>query len=266
MTRLISPRVLLALGVVAALGGAIVHAQRTSSSAAMATAAEKFLGSLTPEQRQQATFQFDSAERLRWHFVPQFERNGLQLKAMTEPQRKLAQDLLKTGLSDRGYTTYTQIMQLENILKVDGEGERPDARSGGVSLLCIRHAVAEGHVGLARRVPSRIAALRRRERHGDFEHSVVCRCQPCRSQRRSAEGTADAGAARGHGAYAGHRARRDAAQDGHLHRRRTERHRHGERTRHQPVVTSRAEGIGDDPRAARPVDEDSRRLCRADGG
>ncbi|HYJ94488.1 MAG TPA: DUF3500 domain-containing protein, partial [Vicinamibacterales bacterium] len=125
MTRLISPRLLLALGVVAALGGAIVHAQRTSSSAAMATAAEKFLGSLTPEQRQQATFQFDSAERLRWHFVPQFERNGLQLKAMTEPQRKLAQDLLKTGLSDRGYTTYSQIMQLENILKVVEKGSGP---------------------------------------------------------------------------------------------------------------------------------------------
>ena len=125
MTRLFSARVLLALGVVAALGGAIVHAQRTSSSAAMATAAEKFLASLTPEQRQQATFQFDSAERLRWHFVPQFERNGLQLKAMTEPQRKLAQDLLKTGLSDRGYTTYSQIMQLENILKVAEKGSGP---------------------------------------------------------------------------------------------------------------------------------------------
>ena len=53
MTRLLSPRVLLALFVVAALGGAIVHAQRTSSSGAMATAAEKFLASLTPEQRQQ---------------------------------------------------------------------------------------------------------------------------------------------------------------------------------------------------------------------
>lgn len=125
MTRFISPRVLLALIVVAALGGAIVHAQRTSSSGGMATAAEKFLASLTPEQRQQATFQFDSAERLRWHFVPQFERNGLQIKAMTEPQRKLAQDLLKTGLSDRGYTTYSQIMQLENILKVVEKGNGP---------------------------------------------------------------------------------------------------------------------------------------------
>jgi hypothetical protein len=125
MTRLTSPRVLLAVGIIAALGGVIVQAQRTSSSAAMATAAEKFLTSLTPEQRQQATFPFDSGERLRWHFVPQFERNGLTIKAMTEPQRKLAHELLKTGLSDRGYTTYTQIMQLENILKAQEKGSGP---------------------------------------------------------------------------------------------------------------------------------------------
>jgi len=125
MTRLTSPRVILAVGIVAALGGVIVQAQRTSSSAAMATAAEKFLASLTPEQRQQATFPFDSGERLRWHFVPQFERNGLTIKAMTEPQRKLAHELLKTGLSDRGYTTYTQIMQLENILKAQEKGSGP---------------------------------------------------------------------------------------------------------------------------------------------
>jgi hypothetical protein len=125
MTRLISRRVMLALGILAALGGAIAHAQRSSPSAAMATAAEKFLASLTPEQRQQATFTFDSAERMRWHFVPQFERNGLMVKAMTEPQRKLAHELLKTGLSDRGYTTYTQIMQLENILRAVEKGSGP---------------------------------------------------------------------------------------------------------------------------------------------
>jgi hypothetical protein len=44
---------------------------------------------------------------------------------MTEPQRKLAHELLKTGLSDRGYTTYTQIMQLESILKVLENGKGP---------------------------------------------------------------------------------------------------------------------------------------------
>ena len=125
MARHLSPRVILAVGLLAALGGVIVQAQRSSSSAPMATAAEKFLASLTPEQRQQATFTFDSPERLRWHFVPQFERNGLMIKAMTEPQRKAAHELLKTGLSDRGYTTYTQIMQLESILKVLENGKGP---------------------------------------------------------------------------------------------------------------------------------------------
>jgi hypothetical protein len=125
MTRLLSARVIVAIGLLAAMGGAIVHGQRTSSAPAMTSAAEKFLASLTPEQRQQATFPFDSPERLRWHFVPQFERNGLMIKSMTEPQRKLAHELLKTGLSDRGYTTYTQIMQLESILKVLENGKGP---------------------------------------------------------------------------------------------------------------------------------------------
>ena len=91
----------------------------------MAAAATEFLKSLTPEQRQQATFAFDSAERLRWHFVPQFERNGLTVKAMTEPQRKLAHDLLRTGLSERGYSTYSQIMQLESILRALESGSGP---------------------------------------------------------------------------------------------------------------------------------------------
>jgi hypothetical protein len=123
MTRFTSPRLILVVSVVMAMGLAVVAQQRSTVS--MTTAATAFLASLTPEQRQQAAYAFDSAERLRWHFVPQFERNGLQIKAMTEPQRKLAHDLLKTGLSARGYTTYSQIMQLENILKVLENGTGP---------------------------------------------------------------------------------------------------------------------------------------------
>jgi hypothetical protein len=119
MKRLASPRVALSLVLLGALAaGAAVSAQRASAN--MVAAANRFLQALTPEQRQQATFAFDNAERMRWNFIPDeaFPRNGLPIKAMTEPQRKLAHDLLKTGLSDRGYMTYTQIMQLEDILKV----------------------------------------------------------------------------------------------------------------------------------------------------
>jgi hypothetical protein len=118
MLRFASPRVLLAVVLGAALAfGVAVSAQRASAS--MATAAGNFLGSLTPEQRKQATFPLESAERLRWNFIPDemFPRNGLPLKAMTEPQRKLAHELLRSGLSERGYRTYTEIIQLENILR-----------------------------------------------------------------------------------------------------------------------------------------------------
>jgi hypothetical protein len=88
------------------------------SPAAMAVAATKFLESLTPEQRQQAMFPFDGNERTHWHFIPTeiFPRNGLTLKQMNQSQRERAHDLLRAGLSQRGYMTATQVMQLESVL------------------------------------------------------------------------------------------------------------------------------------------------------
>src|SRR5262245_18505720 len=99
----------LALGLTA-LGG--------PSPAAMASAAERFLESLTPDQRQRATFAFDSDERTHWHFIPTeaFPRKGLTIKEMTAAQRTLAHALLRAGLSQRGYLTATQIMELEGVL------------------------------------------------------------------------------------------------------------------------------------------------------
>jgi uncharacterized protein DUF3500 len=89
------------------------------SAAAMTAAANKWLGSLSAEQRQQATFPIDSDEHQKWHFIPveQFPRNGLTMGAMSESQRALAHDLVKTGLSAKGYTAATTIMSLENVLR-----------------------------------------------------------------------------------------------------------------------------------------------------
>jgi len=110
----------LALALVAVLAGALgvtIASQR--SAAAMSSAAEKWLTSLTPDQKQRATFPFDSDERLHWHFVPNesFPRKGVQIREMTDAQRTLAWDLLKTGVSARGFSTARSIMELENILK-----------------------------------------------------------------------------------------------------------------------------------------------------
>jgi uncharacterized protein DUF3500 len=113
--------------VIAAAIGSMIAAERSSS--AMAAAGSKFLASLTPEQRQQATFAFDAEERMRWHFIPteMFPRKGLLVRSMNDAQRKLAHDLLKSGLSQRGYMTATQIMDLEKVLGALEVAERAAA-------------------------------------------------------------------------------------------------------------------------------------------
>lgn len=118
MQRMTAYRLVVAVGILALLPlGRMVAAER--SIAAMATAATGFLESLSPEQRRQATFPVASDERLRWHFIPNemFPRKGVALRAMTEEQRARAHDLLKAGLSQRGYMTATAIIDLENVLR-----------------------------------------------------------------------------------------------------------------------------------------------------
>lgn len=125
MTRLDAIRLAVAATLVTTvIGGALLASQR--SAAAMATAAGQFLDSLTPEQRSKAAFAFGSDDRLRWHFIPNetFPRRGLMLKDMTDAQRRLAHDLLRTGLSARGYSKVTTIVQLEDVLKVVEAGGR----------------------------------------------------------------------------------------------------------------------------------------------
>ena len=117
MKRFRSPRLLLVSAcLAAAVTGGLVAAERSSS--AMADAATAFLNSLTPEQRQKATFAFDSSERFHWNFIPieGFPRNGLMTKDMSDAQRQKAHALLKAGLSQRGYLTASSIMDLETIL------------------------------------------------------------------------------------------------------------------------------------------------------
>ena len=101
----------------AGLAGGMVASQRAAAN--MANAATRFLEGLTPEQRQMATLPLESDDLTRWHYVPvnQFPRKGIPIRDMTEPQRKLAHDLLRSGLSQRGYTAATAIIDLETVLR-----------------------------------------------------------------------------------------------------------------------------------------------------
>lgn len=110
--------------VVVTAGAAELGARR--DVARMVAAAHDFVASLTPDQRSRAAFAFEDGERIRWHFIPteMFDRHGVTLKEMSPPQRERAHALLRSGLSQRGYMTATQVMELEDVLRALEGGQR----------------------------------------------------------------------------------------------------------------------------------------------
>jgi Protein of unknown function (DUF3500) len=125
MTRLTALRLSVAAVLIAVFGASIIVAS-PKSAANMSKNATAFLDSLSADQKARAVFPFDSEDRMRWHFIPNemFPRKGLMIKDMNETQRRLAHDLLRSGLSAQGYTKVTSIIELEDILKVIEAGGR----------------------------------------------------------------------------------------------------------------------------------------------
>ncbi|HJU41725.1 MAG TPA: DUF3500 domain-containing protein, partial [Vicinamibacterales bacterium] len=148
MSRLTALRLIVATAIVASfLGAATLASQK--SAATMAKAATQFLGSLSPDQKAKAALPFDSDDRLRWHFIPNemFPRKGLMIKEMNEAQRRLAHDLLRSGLSARGYNKVTAIIELEDILRAIETGGKM-ARDKEEYLFTVFGApAAKGHWG-----------------------------------------------------------------------------------------------------------------------
>jgi hypothetical protein len=130
-------RMFSALALVALLAGvAYVSQANEPTGVRMSAAADRFLGTLSGEQREKATFAFDDKERLNWHFVPLQDakknptRKGLRLLDMSEEQQEAAKALLRTGTSDLGYSKATAIMSLESILN-ELEGGKVVVRNPG---------------------------------------------------------------------------------------------------------------------------------------
>lgn len=97
----------------------------------MRLAANKFLQSLSPEQKNKAQFSFADEERFHWNYVP-IERKGIQLKELSAQQHEAAMALLRTALSDTGYQKASAIIELENVLKaVENRGPEDHYRDPG---------------------------------------------------------------------------------------------------------------------------------------
>jgi hypothetical protein len=106
--------VLASVAVVALALWASAYVEQTGSR--MAVAAGRFLAALSKEQASKASFPFESAERLDWHFIPR-PRKGLPIKELSSEQRALAFGLIQSGLTGTGFLKATTIMSLEQILR-----------------------------------------------------------------------------------------------------------------------------------------------------
>jgi hypothetical protein len=78
--------------------------------------AQKFLASLDSEELEEGHFSFDDSLRTRWERLPGM-RQGLKLSRLTEPQKILFHELLRSCLSTQGYLTVTSVMFNEDIEK-----------------------------------------------------------------------------------------------------------------------------------------------------
>ena len=81
----------------------------------LSAVANTFLNTLTPELKNASLFDFNSAERTQFFFVP-VERKGTSFNQFNESQKEAALNLLKASLSKKGFYKSEEIRQLEKVL------------------------------------------------------------------------------------------------------------------------------------------------------
>ena len=106
---------LVCLPVFAAAAG-FAYVKVAATGADMTVAAERFVATLSEDQKAQTVLPYDTPKRTDWHYIPKPSRKGLQIRDMNAQQRKAAHALLASALSAVGYSKATKIMQLESIL------------------------------------------------------------------------------------------------------------------------------------------------------
>lgn len=113
-----------AVALVALVSSAQAH---DKVAAEMAQAAKGFLEVLDAKQKGKTQYAFGHEERKNWHFIPK-ERNGLQLRHMTDEQKEKAMALVNTGLSERGLKRVESIRAMEEYLYETESAHQPEEK------------------------------------------------------------------------------------------------------------------------------------------
>jgi hypothetical protein len=119
-------RLLLVLLIASTVTKAAIAQAKVNS---MVDAANSLLTALTPEQKAKALLPFNSEERFHWFYTP-VSRKGVPFKELNAGQRQAGLALLRTGLSEKGYSKAETIRKLEDVLRElerdDGSTRNPD--------------------------------------------------------------------------------------------------------------------------------------------
>ncbi len=86
------------------------------TTAPVMAAAKEFLTSLNAEERERTLYAVDDPEWQRWGNWHFYWQQGVRLDQMTAKQRELALDVVRKGLSTRGYRKTRDIMRLNHTL------------------------------------------------------------------------------------------------------------------------------------------------------
>jgi hypothetical protein len=122
------------LAIVAAAAGALLAQRPTAPdraagatagiTARIVTAAQAVLGTLDASGKAKVQYPFDSSQKTRWSNLPSpmFERTGIRLGDLSEPQRAAVMNLISVALSGPGYQKVLDIMRGDEVLRETGGG------------------------------------------------------------------------------------------------------------------------------------------------
>ena len=100
-------------------GFAVAFSQTAFNQTATSDAANKVLAALNPELKAQMNLAFADKDRQEWSNLP-FEsvlRKGVRMDSLSDAQRLLVHELLRTVLSQQGYQKMAYIMQYDDGIK-----------------------------------------------------------------------------------------------------------------------------------------------------
>ena len=100
------------------LVSAVVAAHEPAASDC-AAAATRFATALDSQQHRRAAWPFAAVLREQWSYRPgsAFRRQGIRTGELSDEQRRLAQSLLRCGLSSQGYLKAGGIIQLDELVR-----------------------------------------------------------------------------------------------------------------------------------------------------